>query len=205
MGHRHDVDRCIGVIMAGGGSTRFGGRPKGLERVGRARLIDRVADALRTCCDDLLLVANDPEAERWIPGVTVRRDVRPNEGGLGGLHAALTHAAAPVIVVAWDMPFVTGALLQRLRTCDPTADAVLPWSPGPRGVEPLCAWYAPACLPVITRCLDAGERAMVGFHHLVRLTVLPEGEVRTFGDPSELFLNVNTTDDLARAQAIASR
>ncbi|MEY4608770.1 MAG: MobA-like transferase domain, partial [Gemmatimonadota bacterium] len=38
---------CTGVILAGGGATRFGGRPKGLEVVAGERIIDRVARGLR--------------------------------------------------------------------------------------------------------------------------------------------------------------
>ncbi|MFM8780507.1 MAG: molybdenum cofactor guanylyltransferase, partial [Gemmatimonadota bacterium] len=83
---------CTGVILAGGGATRFGGRPKGLELVAGERIIDRVARALRMVTDDLLLVANAPDAARWLPGVRTVADVRLGEGALGGLHAALTCA-----------------------------------------------------------------------------------------------------------------
>jgi molybdenum cofactor guanylyltransferase len=52
----------IGAIVAGGGNTRFGGESKGLRRVGGSRIIDRVARVLRDVCDDVILVANDPDA-----------------------------------------------------------------------------------------------------------------------------------------------
>ncbi|MDQ8155527.1 MAG: NTP transferase domain-containing protein, partial [Gemmatimonadota bacterium] len=84
---------CVGVILAGGGATRFGGEPKGLRVVDGSRIIDRVADALRGAADELLLVANDPGAAAWLPGVRALPDVRRGDGALGGLHAALTHAA----------------------------------------------------------------------------------------------------------------
>lgn len=93
---------CTGVILAGGGATRFGGRPKGLELVAGERIIDRVARALRMVTDDLLLVANAPDAARWLPGVRTVADVRPGEGALGGLHAALTCAADDVRVATVD-------------------------------------------------------------------------------------------------------
>ena len=44
---------CTGVILAGGAASRFGGLPKGLERVDGRRIIDRVASALREGSDDL--------------------------------------------------------------------------------------------------------------------------------------------------------
>ena len=35
------------AILAGGHATRFGGKPKGLEKVGGERILDRVAQAVR--------------------------------------------------------------------------------------------------------------------------------------------------------------
>ena len=196
---------CTGVILAGGGATRFGGLPKGLERVGGTRIIDRVVAALTDVTDDLLLIANAPDAETWLPGVRTRSDVRAGAGALGGLHAALSHATGSVLLVAWDMPFVPAALLRALRARgEQGADAVLPESDGSRrGVEPLCAWYSQACLPAIERSLDAGDLRVIGFHDrsAVRVARLDLATVATFGDPAQLFRNVNTPDDLAAASA----
>src|SRR5471030_2806325 len=113
---------CTGAIIAGGRATRFGGAPKGLELVGGVRVIDRVAAALRDSCDELIIVANDPAAAEWIPGIRVVTDVRPGFGALGGVHAALTMARGTVIVVAWDSPFVPGQLLSALRDAGEAAN-----------------------------------------------------------------------------------
>lgn len=117
---------CTGVVLAGGAASRYGGLPKGLERVAGRRIIDRVADALRDVTDDLLLVANDPAAADWLPGIRVQQDLVPNAGGLGGIHAALHAARTPVLIVAWDMPFVPAALLARLRELGRSADVAVP-------------------------------------------------------------------------------
>ena len=178
---------CTGVILAGGEATRYGGRPKGLERVDGARIVDRVAAGLREATDELLLIANSAEAPQWMPGVRVAGDVRRGEGALGGLHAALTHAGTDVIVVAWDMPFVPAALLRALRARGESGDvdAVLPESEGSgRGVEPLCAWYSSRCLPAITASLDRGDRRVVAFHPEIRTARLSHAQVGAFGDPA---------------------
>lgn len=191
--------RCIGVILAGGGATRFGGQPKGLSIVEGARIIDRVAGALRGAADELLLVANDPGADAWLPGVRTAADVRRGEGALGGLHAALSHASGhAVLVVAWDMPFASEGLLRALRaTGEQGFDAIVPESEtSGRGVEPLCAWYGPACLPAIEKRLDAGDRRVVSFFEDVRVKRLPAAEVSQYGDPARIFFNVNRPDDL---------
>ncbi|MBK8056366.1 MAG: molybdopterin-guanine dinucleotide biosynthesis protein MobB [Gemmatimonadetes bacterium] len=132
--------------------------------MGGRRIIDRVADALRDATDEPLVVANDARAPDWLPGVRVAGDLRPGEGSLGGLHAALAHARGAVIVVAWDMPFVSTALLRRLRALGESGfDAALPESGSKRGVEPMCAWYAPPCLDAITAALDRGDRRVIAF------------------------------------------
>ena len=198
--------RCTGVILAGGGATRYGGLPKGLERVGGERIIDRAATALRGATDELLLIANADGAAAWLPGVRVAADVRPGEGALGGLHAALTHARGDIVLVAWDMPFVSAALLMALRArgAQEAADAVLPESDGSRrGVEPLCAWYSSRCLSAVAAALDAGDRRVIAFHDAVRTVRFEIDEVRRFGDPARLFANVNTPAELAWAEGIA--
>jgi molybdopterin-guanine dinucleotide biosynthesis protein A len=196
--------RVTGVVLAGGLATRYDGRAKGLERVGGRRILDRVAAALADAADELLLVANDPAAAEWLPGVRVAADVRPRAGSLGGIHAALVHAGGPALVVAWDMPFVTAPLLRALRELGDDADAVVPESDSKRGLEPLCAFYGPACVPAIERRLDAGDRRVIAFYDDVRLRRLDAAAVARFGDPALLFLNVNSPAELALAEAHAS-
>jgi molybdopterin-guanine dinucleotide biosynthesis protein A len=196
---------CTGVILAGGQASRYGGRPKGLERVHGERVIDRVARVLGATTDSLLLIANDPGASAWLPDVRVERDVRPGIGSLGGIHAALVHAATAVIVVAWDMPFVPSGLLVELRSLGEDADVVAPESGSSRrGLEPLCAYYSPACIAPIERSIEADDRRVIGFFDQVRVARLPAEDVRRFGDPERLFMNVNSPDELALAEQYAS-
>ena len=195
---------CTGVILAGGRATRYGGAPKGLVEVGGRRIIDRVRAALEDAADDLLLIANDEAASGWLPDVRCAPDVRTDAGSLGGIHAALVHASRAVLVVAWDMPFVTGSLLHHLRELGQSVDAAVPESGSKRGVEPLCAYYGAACLPAIERRLDAGDRRVVAFFDDVRVAYLDAAGVAVHGDPTRLFMNVNTPDDLALAEEHAT-
>src|SRR5262249_25360771 len=132
----------------------------------------------------------------------VVRDVRPGFGSLGGIYTAVIEAPAPVVCVAWDMPFVTPALVARLAAGLERWDVFLPESEGPRGVEPLCAAYGPGSATAIERSLDAGDRRALGFHSSVRVGTLGRKDIRELGDPARLFFNVNTADDLAKADAL---
>jgi len=106
-----------------------------------------------------------------------------------------------VLVVAWDMPFVPAALLQRLIDLGDAHDAAVPESESKRGVEPLCAWYAPACLAPIERRLANGDRRVVSFFEDVRVSRIPFEEVQRYGDPAIMFMNVNSPDELALANS----
>lgn len=195
--------RVAGAVLAGGGATRFEGRPKGLERVGGARILDRLVDVFGQALGAApLLVANAPDAPTWRPDLRVVADVRPGMGSLGGIYTAVVEAPAPVVCVAWDMPFVTPGLVRALADGLAEWDAFLPESDGRRGVEPLCAGYGPACAAAIAASLEAGDLRAIGFHRAVRVGRLPLEAVRRLGDPARLFFNINTADDLARADAL---
>jgi molybdopterin-guanine dinucleotide biosynthesis protein A len=190
-----------GAILAGGTARRFGGDPKGLVHLGAHTLLERVYGVVRQWDESPLLVANNPTAasERLV----TTPDRRPGTGSLGGLYTALAETRAVTMVVAWDMPFLSGELLTALAASwHPNVDAVLPASEGPLGLEPLCGIYAPSCIPAIEHALDRGAYRMTAFHDEVRIDVMPLARVRTFGDPARMFFNVNTPEDLERARAV---
>jgi molybdopterin-guanine dinucleotide biosynthesis protein A len=194
--------RCTGVVLAGGRARRLEGRAKGLELVGATRIVDRVAAALRESADVLMVVANDPAAHGWLGAVRTVTDVKRGAGALGGLHAALTHSGTDVLVLAWDMPFASGALLRALREAGELhgADASVPVSRSPYGFEPLCAWYSARCLLAIEKQLATGDLRAGAWQPTVSTLHV---DVSAWGDPDKLFFNVNTPDDLARANAMA--
>jgi molybdopterin-guanine dinucleotide biosynthesis protein A len=192
-----------GVILAGGGATRFGGRPKGLEVVGGERILDRLVRVMTAALGGSpLLVANAADAASWRPDLRVVPDVRPGFGSLGGIYTAVVEAPAPLVAVAWDMPFVAEGLLRRLAEGLREHDAFLPQSGGRRGVEPLCAAYGPACRGAIERSLDERDLRAIAFHERIGVGILPLSEVARYGDPELLFFNVNTADDLARTDGM---
>jgi molybdopterin-guanine dinucleotide biosynthesis protein A len=191
------------AIIAGGGARRFGGGPKGLAAVGGARILDRLVAACRDALGaDPLLVANAADATTWHPGLRGVPDLRPDTGALGGLYTAVVEAPAPVVCVAWDMPFVTAPLLRSLAGGLAEADAVLPASGGRRGVEPLCAAYGPACRAPMAAALDLGDLRAIAFHAAVRTCILSGDEIRALGVPDHVFFNVNTPEDLTEAERL---
>lgn len=198
-----DRERISGAIVAGGENARFGGQPKGLCSVAGIRIIDRVRAALEPVVHDVALVANAPDADSWLRGIRAFRDQGTERGSLVGLRTAVTRAEGPVIVVAWDMPFVTSELFSLLISrLKPGTDAVIP--DGPRGPEPTCALYTPSCLLVIDSALERHDLRLSSLaSRLPGAVRLGVSEVSTVGDPTRLFFNVNTPADLELAERMA--
>jgi molybdopterin-guanine dinucleotide biosynthesis protein A len=198
--------RVSGAIIAGGASTRFGS-PKALAEVGGMRVVDRVARALEASAaiEGIIAIVNDPELGKQI-GLRHRPDTLPGAGALGGVHAALLWArelgCAGIAAAGCDMPFLSSALLSEVLTHAPSCDVVLPASDSPRGVEPLCAFYAAECIEPIEDAIARGDARMISFHGDVRVHRIPLDVVRTFGDPAVLFMNMNTPADRAAAARI---
>ncbi|MHB1071708.1 MAG: molybdenum cofactor guanylyltransferase [Gemmatimonadaceae bacterium] len=190
--------RTVGAILAGGGSTRFGGRPKGLELVGGTRMIDRVAAALRDTTREVVLVANDPAATAWLPGLRVLPDLTPKAGPLAGVQSALNGAAGDaVLVVAWDMPFLTPALLRAIVARGEATGAIVVPEGAPGRAEPVCAYYPATCRPSLDAFLARGERTPSRFLDAQPAVVrLGPAELAAFGDPLHLLSSVNSPADL---------
>lgn len=200
------IPASFGAILAGGLSRRYGS-PKALATIGGTPIVERVRAALGAVCPDIVVIANDQALYVGL-GLPIRPDDRPGFGVLGGILTALLWAREEgrpgALAVACDMPFLSPDLLRRLLDLSDGADVVAPESGGKRGVEPLCAWYGVGCIPAIEAELDRGDRHIVGFFDDVRVRRLPLDEVRTFGDPGVLFLNVNTPEERERAERIAA-
>jgi molybdopterin-guanine dinucleotide biosynthesis protein A len=194
------------AVLAGGAARRFAARPKGIEAVGARRIVDIVVDVLAEASGSLpFLVARDASAHTVRPDLELVTDQLPGQASLIGIHAAVAASDGPVLVAAWDMPFVDAALLRLLCERAVDFDAYLPESRGPQGCEPLCAVYAPSCIEPIARAVAAGDLRTTAFHSKVRIGRLPLSEVERFGNPDELFFNVNTPEELAAARAVQRR
>src|SRR5262249_42968785 len=138
----------------------------------------------------------------WLPGLPVHPDVIAGAGSLGGILTAVETAGGDgALCLAWDMPFVPVDLLRGLaERLARGFDAVLPESDGRRGVEPLCAAYGPACGPAIRGALARKDLRAIAFHDDVKVARLPLADVLQYGDPQVLFFNVNSPEDLQRAE-----
>ena len=94
------------IVLAGGGSTRFGGVDKAMLVLDGVSFLDRVLTATARAASTVVVG----------PVRTTYRDVSwtvedpPSGGPVAGLAAGLQHGAAPiVVVVSCDLPWITEA------------------------------------------------------------------------------------------------
>lgn len=188
------MDGPVAVVLAGGRSSRMG-RDKATLVVGGRTLAQRAADLLGSVCPEVLVA---DRGRGVVPGLPSAED-GPGRGPAGGLLGAARHVPGrPLLALACDLPRVPAALLGALveLAARRSADLTLPRSP--RGPEPLVAVYGPKALTALEERVAAGEHALVGLLGRDGLTVavLEGAALARFGDPADLFRNVNTPDDL---------
>ncbi len=136
------------------------GRDKSLLELDGEALVDRAARLVSAAAGRASVVGDPARHARF--GWPVVLDLRPGEGPLAGIEAALAspYAAHWNLIVACDMPNLEPGLLERLldeaRHGGSDCVAVVPVTS--RGVEPLCAVYRRSFLDAARRALDAGQR-----------------------------------------------
>jgi molybdopterin-guanine dinucleotide biosynthesis protein A len=192
------------AIQAGGQSTRMG-EDKALKSFLRRPLIERVVERTRPAADELLVTTNNPHAYGFL-GLPLFSDLKPGRGALGGLYTALASAKEPAVaVVACDLPFASAALLAGSAKIllEEGADVVVAESS--RGLEPLHAVYRRGtCLTPIQDALDSGQWRMISWFPQVSVRKLEAEEWLRYDPEGLAFRNVNTPDEFAEAERLAS-
>lgn len=187
------------AILIGGRARRLGGVDKSRITIAGRTIFERQVDVLRGLVDHIVIVGGDDHPGRP-DGIEAVADRWPGGGSLGGIATALSVAQGPVLVLACDMPFVTGAFLSRVREAlTPDVDAAIPKTAD--GWHPLCAAYARACLEPMRRRVEEGRLKVVDALDGLRVREIGVAEVAAFDPDGRLLTNVNTPDDLARAAA----
>ncbi len=191
------------VIQAGGESRRMG-RDKALVPFLGRPLIERVIRRQAPLADEIIVTTNRPDQYQFL-GLPLVSDLLPGRGALGGLYTAISAASQPVVaVVACDMPFASLPLLvyQKNVLESEQVDVVIPKPES--GYEPLHTLYRrDTCLPAIKSAIDADLWKVISWFPQVKVRDLSDAEIRACDPDGRAFMNVNTPDELAAAEALA--
>ncbi len=197
--------KTLGVVLAGGLSRRMGGREKALIPLAGRPMLVHVLARLRPQVDGLVLNANgDParlaEAALGIP--VIADTVEGYAGPLAGILAALDWAAETDGRIAWvasaatDGPFLPADLVSRLHAARAAEAADLGCARSAGRTHPVIGLWPVALRSALRAYLieEAGRKidAWTGRYRVANAD---------YGtDPIDPFFNINTPEDLAKAE-----
>jgi len=206
----------LGVILAGGLATRMGGGDKGLLSLGGQSLMSRVVDRLTPQVGAVALNANGDEARFDDFGLPVIPDsiegfAGPLAGVLAGLDWAAEQGADTIVTVAADTPFFPTDLVARLVAAAEGQDTPLVLATTPKSGDEILKSGGRGRVnrhptfglwPVALRD-DLRAALQYGLRKVVLWTDRHDGREALFdAEPFDPFFNVNTPEDLARAEAL---
>jgi molybdenum cofactor guanylyltransferase len=192
------------VILAGGKATRLGGGDKPLRELGGAPLLRWMLNRLPLSAHPIAISANG-DAQRFSSfNCPVLADSRPEAGPLAGIVSAMAWAtieqptASHVLILSGDTPFLPSDLVDRLTvSAAGMRDAIIIAASGGRMHTAIGLWPLSAQAE-IERALEEGrENRLTGWLDRLgyRAVLWPD-------TPYDPFFNINTPEDLVRAETI---
>jgi len=203
-------DGVVGVLLAGGKSSRMGGGDKCLRMIGGRAILARVIDRLRPQVSEMAINANENPDRFAAYGLPVVADsIAGYAGPLAGVHAGLEWVKANrpgiehVVTVATDTPFFPEDLVARLRASSDDRSA-LRIAKSEVGTHYVIGLWPVALADALKASLERGDRrvgAWVKDHEAVEVDF---PQVQVGGRVIDPFFNINAPEDLAMAEALLS-
>lgn len=191
--------RIFGVILAGGQGQRMGGVDKAMVPLAGAPLLAHVIARLEPQVERLALSANGDAARFARFGLPVLSD-GPGAGPLAGVLAALRWAAplgaTAVVSAPVDGPFLPGDLCPRLCLAAEGAIEGLAVAQAGGRLHPTYGLWPVGLAGPLAAFLDSGAKPKVMDF------VATHGATEARFAEGSGFDNLNTPEDLARAEAI---
>ncbi len=186
-----------GIILCGGRATRMNGIDKGLVMLQKRPLIQHVIEHLTHQTDEILINANREIALYQTFGYPVLQDSHADFigtyiGPLAGFSLGLQHAKHDYLLTApCDSPLLPHDLAQRLlsQLIAHNADIAVAKSDG--NAHPVFSLCKKSVLASLTAYLAAGERRVSSWQKSLRYVEVD------FSDCADVFINLNTFEDLA--------
>lgn len=199
------------IILAGGGSTRFG-QNKGLIKLIEKPLILHVLDKISSVITDVVVVVKSKEQKKIFKEVIKRKadiiidnDKRqtPLVGSLVGFKVVQNEYA---LLLPCDAPFLSTKILKFLLEVRKDSFATIPkWPNG--HIEPLHAVYhVKTAIKAIETALSTGMlnmRSMIS--NMYGVCYISTMILQKFDSQLQTFFNINTVDDLKKAEILIKK
>ena len=168
-------------------------------------LIQRVIERISPLADELIVTTNQPDNYRFLH-LRLCPDLKPDRGALGGLYTAIASATHPLVaVVACDMPFASATLIEAMTRLIVENEADVVIAKSDEGYEPIHAVYRrETCLSAIETAIDADQWKVIAWFPQVKVHILKPEDVRVYDSTGLAFWNVNTPEEFAEAEKLAT-
>jgi molybdopterin-guanine dinucleotide biosynthesis protein A len=197
----------IGVVLAGGQSTRMGGGDKCLKSLRGKPLLAHLLARLAPQVSGVVINANgDPSRFQAFSLPVIADSSAGFQGPLAGIEAGLAWAAANSPEAAWvvtvpgDTPFIPEDLVARLA--EAVREAPMAVASSDAGLHPVVGLWPVTMAGALAKALAAGERKATNW-------VTARGAAKVFFDAIEIgdaqadpFFNINRPDDLKTAETL---
>lgn len=199
------TESVVGLILAGGLSQRMGGGHKALANLNGKPIIETVIERARSQVGDLMISANDPEAFRDFNLPIISDLIEGAPGPLTGILSALSWLRENQSHCSWlmsfpsDTPFFPLDAVPRLLAAghNEKASIVCAQSGGQRHY--VFALWSVTILDALEQQVRVEKNFRVWeFQEKLKTCTVDFSTAK--GDP---FFNINTRDDLAKAQTLA--
>ena len=204
-------DGVIGIVLAGGKSSRMGGGDKALLPLGGRPLLAHVVERLRPQVAEIVLNANDDAARFAAFGLPLVVDLLAGHmGPLAGIHAGLAWAKANrpesnfVITVAADTPFFPADLVSRFSAATNEANPRLVVARAESGVHPVFGLWPVSLAPHLEESLRHGVRKALDFVAAQQAKEVAFPPIEIGGKAVDPFFNINRPEDLTEAETLLS-
>lgn len=191
------ISDCTAIILAGGHSQRMG-QDKAMLSFKQQPLIQSVIATVQPLFAVTMVSVRAPRAEINLPQVC---DSDSDGGPLTGLVASLAAIQTNwAFVVGCDMPFVSPALVEKLALKRAAQHAVIAVVEG--RLQPLAGFYSTRSLAILRANLALGQKSLVVALRNMEVSYADEGELLETDPFLRSFFDLDTPQDLLRAQGM---
>jgi molybdopterin-guanine dinucleotide biosynthesis protein A len=194
-----DVDDVTAFVLAGGKSTRMGKDKAFLEFKGRI-LLARALELAAGTAREVRIVGSPAKFAAF---GKVIEDIYRDQGPLAGIHAALKSSSTDLnLILAVDLPFVKPDSLKYLVSEARRTKALVTVPRAGDGFQPLCAIYRREFAKVAEQSLEQGKNKIDALFANVEARIIEPDEFSVAGFSSQMFRNLNTTEEFEKAANI---
>ena len=187
------MDKCVGIVLAGGKSGRMGKDKSLLDFHGKT-LLQRIIDQQRMLLDNVYVIGKGTENFTDAIGIN---DKIENKGPIGGLYTAMSEIKSDWYLISpCDMPFLSHVELNEILKENRTNnyDAIIAESE--KGYEPLVAVYQSNIFSLMQKNIENGNFAVRAlFNQINKKFIKFDSQIFE----KDIFFNINYPEDYNHA------